>query len=210
MQQLIEQTGPLVWVLAVFSVYGLGVVAERLFYFHTIKIKSSDLLQGIARLAMRQQYAEALHEASRVAGPSARVIEAALARPELSREELRGVTHEASWLEVGRIERNIRALLVIATVAPMVGMLGTVLAVMQFYTQQSGVQALGGIEAGRGVMSALAATALGLAISIPAYLFYMFLAAKARKAIFELHRVGIEITNIICEARNQRHKQVEK
>ena len=210
MRELFQNGGPIVWILCAFSIYGLGVVAERLFYFHRVRITSGDMLRGLSQLVRKGSYAEALHEASRAPGPVARVIESALCRPDADRNELSAVVQESAQLEVFKVEKNVRGLLTVATVAPLLGLLGTLLALMKFYYQTNfSDDRLSGNGLSQAVFEALITSALGLAIAIPAYLFYMFLAARARLILNEIERAGIETVNIISDSK-RREKEVEE
>lgn len=202
MPQLLTTMGPMTWLILFFATLAMAVVAERLFYFHRVNINSEDFLRGLSALLRSGQYDEALHEARLQPGPMARVVEAVLTRPRLARSELRDIAMEATEVEVYRVERNIRCLLVCATVMPLLGLLGTMLALVEFYEQP-------GIISGGVAMPAVALTlqralllsAAGIALAIPTYLFYMYLASRARKIINNIERAGLECVYIICDAR---------
>lgn len=208
MSQLISTMGPMAWLILFFATLAMAVVAERLFYFHRVNINSGDFLRGLSSLLRSGQYDEALHEARLLPGPMARVVEAVLTRPRLARSELRDIASEATEPEVYRVERNIRCLIVCATVMPLLGLLGTMLALVEFYEQP-------GIISGGMAMPAVALTlrralllsAAGIALAIPTYLFYMYLAARARKIINNIERAGLECVYIICDARMTRHRE---
>ena len=204
MREMIVVMGPMFWLILFFATLALAVLAERLFYFHRININSGEFLRGLSALLRSGQYDECLHEARQLPGPMARVVEAVLSRPRLSRHELREIALEASEVEVYRIERNVRTLLVCATVMPLLGVLGTLLALVSFYEQP-------GITDGAAAAPVVAATlqqalllsASGVALSIPTYIFYMYLASRARKLINMVERAGLECVHIIADAREE-------
>ena len=204
MREMLTVMGPMFWLILFFAILALAVLFERLFYFHRININSGEFLRGLSALLRSGQYDECLHEARQLPGPMARVVEAVLSRPRLSRHELREIALEASEVEVYRIERNVRTLLVSATVMPLLGVLGTILSLVQFYEQP-------GVTSGAAASPAVAATlqqalllsASGIALAIPAYLFYMYLASRARKLINQVERAGLECVHIIADAREE-------
>ncbi len=206
MYELIQTMGPLFWLMFAFAVFGLGVVGERLFYFHRVNINSGEFLRGLNSLLRSGQYEEALHEARQLPGPMARVVEAVLTRPKLARSEMRDIAIEAASLEVYRIERNIRILLCSATVMPLLGLLGTIIALISFY-EQPGITrgAAAAPEIAATIQQALTSAALGIAAAIPLYLFYMYLSARARKVINQVERAGLESVHIICDVRIRSH-----
>lgn len=190
------------WLMMFFAVLALAVVAERLFYYHRVNINSGDFLRGISALLHSGQYNEALHEVRRLPGPMARVVEAVISRPKLERAELRDIATEAASLEVYRVERYVRILLVCATVLPLLGILGTLLTMVAFYEQPGitdGAAAMPQVAAT--IESALSLSAAGIALAIPCYLFYMYLAARARKIINNIERAGLETAHLLCDSR---------
>ena len=206
---MIATMGPTFWLIAFFAVLALAAVAERLFYFHRININSGDFLRGLSSLLRSGQYDEALHEVRQLPGPMARVVEAVLSRPKLARSELRDIALEASELEVYRMERNVRCLQVCATVMPLLGLLGTILSLVSFYEQPGITDGTAAMpEVVSTLQQALLLSATGLALAIPAYLFYMYLASRARKIINSVERAGLECVHIICDARV--HKGTEE
>lgn len=204
MFDLIETMGSVAWLMIICAAVALTVVAERLFYFHRVNINAEDFLRGLSSLLRSGQYNEALHEVRLLPGPMARVVEAVLSRPRLKRSELRDIALEAAELEVFRVERHVRSLLSCTTVLPLLGILGTVLALVEFYDQP-------GITDGAAAMPEVAATlsralmlsAMGIALAIPCYLFYSYLVARARKTVNNIERAGLECVHIICDARER-------
>lgn len=202
MDGIIISMGPILWLIVFFAVLALAVIAERLFYFHRVNINSGDFLRGLSALLRSGQYDEALHEARQLPGPMARVVEAVLTRPKLARSELREIALEAAELEVFRVDRNIRTLLVCATVMPLLGLLGTMLALVDFYEQPGITDGGASIpQIAMALRRALLISATGITLAIPAYIFYMYLAARARKIINSVERAGLESVHIICDAR---------
>lgn len=201
---LIEQGGPLVWVLLALAFIGSVAVVERMFYFHRSRINAGDLLVGLAHHIRKRSFAEALHQAARAPGPVGRVAHAALLRYYLSRTELREVTQEAAQLEVPRIEKNIRVMLGCALLAPLVGMLGTLLGMFETFQRISEQGSFTGpAELSGGVFVALITSVLGLSIATPLYLFYLYFLGRAKRMIHRLERVGIEMVNLIADTREE-------
>ncbi|MFD0894068.1 MotA/TolQ/ExbB proton channel family protein [Luteolibacter ambystomatis] len=199
---LIEQGGPLVWVLLVLAFVGAVCVVERLFFFHRARINVGDLLVGLSNHVRRKAFAEAQHEAARAPGPVARVAHSLLLRHHLVRSDLRDVAQEAGQLEVPRIEKNIRLILGVALLAPLVGMLGTLLGMVETF-QRVGEQGgyAGPAELAGGVFQALVTSVMGLTVAVPMYLFYLYFLGRAKRLVHRIERAGIEMVNLISDAR---------
>jgi biopolymer transport protein ExbB len=197
------QGGPVIWLQLGLAFFGAVFAVERLFFFHRARINVGDLLVGLSNHVRRKAFAEALHEAARAPGPVARVAHAVLLRHHLERSDLRDVAQEAGQLEVPRIEKNLRGILAVSLLAPLTGMLGTVLGLTEMFQsmQIDGQQAGSTASLSQGVFQALVTTALGLTIAIPAYLFYIYFVGRAKRLVHRIERTGIEMVNIVCDAR---------
>ena len=201
---LIEQGGPMVWVLLVLAFFGTVCVVERLFFFHRARINVGYLLVGLAHHIRRRAFAEALHEAARAPGPVARVAHAALLRYYLGRSDLRDIVQEAGQLEVPRVEKNIRAILGVALLAPLVGLLGSLLGMLESFQQASEQGGFTGpAELTAGVFTALITSVLGLTVAVPMYLFYLYFVGRAKRLVHRMERAGIEMVHLIADAREE-------
>ena len=199
---LLERGGPVIWLQLVLAFFGAVFVVERMFYFHRARINVGDLLVGLSKHVQRKAYAEALHEAARAPGPVARVAHSVLLRHHLERTDLRDVAQEAGQLEVPRIEKNLRAILAVALLAPLTGMLGTVLGLTEMFQELSEQpQAVMAADLSEGVFQALVTTVFGLVVAIPAYVFYLYFLGRAKQLFHRIERTGIEMVNVVCDAR---------
>jgi len=208
---LVEQGGPIVWIQLGLAVFGAIFIVERMFFFHRARVNVADLLIGLGNHVKKRAFAEARHEAARAPGPVARVAHAVLLRADLPRQDLRDIAQEAGQLEVPRLERNIRAILGIALLAPLMGMLGTILGLIDVFQKMNERGGFAGpAELSGGVFQSLITTALGLVIAIVMYLFYLYFLGRARRLIHRLERAGIETVNLIVDARVEDGRGVAK
>lgn len=209
MLDLVTKGGPLIWLILGCSLLALGIFAERLFTFHRATINVGDLLHGLANLIRKKNFAEALHECAGTPGPVARVVHAAILRHDAPRSELKEIVEEAGQLEVPRLERYLAALLTIAYVAPLIGLLGTVVGMIDTFMAISSSSGFATpTDISKGVYQSLITSAAGLAVAIPTYVLYAYLAASARTLMHEMERGGIEIVNLICDHRESREEDI--
>ncbi|NIP98141.1 MAG: MotA/TolQ/ExbB proton channel family protein [Akkermansiaceae bacterium] len=201
MSELLEYGGPVLWLQLVLGFLAIVFVIERLLYFHGIHINAGDFLLGISNHVRRKAYAEAIHETGRAPGPVARVAHSILIRHHMPRSDLREIAEEAVCLEVPRIEKNLRAILAVALIAPLAGLLGTALGLIDVFSEihvQGGEMTHSGMA--EGIFECLITTAAGLTIATGAYIFYLALLGKARRLLHRLQRTGIEVVNLITDA----------
>ena len=200
MLELLQKGGPLMWIILLCSVVALGVFLERLLFLHRISIRVGELLGGLSLLIRKGRIDEALAESSASPGPAARVLQAALLRPEASREVLQSVTADAALLEIPKLERNLPLLASLAYLTPLLGLLGTVLGLLDAFLA---ISAHGGYatiaELSRGVYESLLNAAAGLGVAIPAYLGHSYLCSRVNDLIQDMERAGIEIVNLLTD-----------
>ncbi len=202
MIELVTKGGPLIWLLLACSMVALGIFAERFFHLHRSVIDVGELMQGVANLVSKRNYAEALHEVAGTPGPVARVVKAALVRHDMPRADLKEIVQEAGQLEVPKLERYLPVLLTICYVAPLIGLLGTVIGLTDtFIKLENGNGFATPAELSAGVYRSLLDSAAGLAVAIPAYLLYAYLAAFVKSLMHDMERGGIEIVNVLSDNR---------
>ncbi|NNE91439.1 MAG: MotA/TolQ/ExbB proton channel family protein [Verrucomicrobiales bacterium] len=199
---LITKGGPLMWLLLGCSIITVAIFFERLFYYHRAKIEIGDFLHGLRNLIRNRAYSEAMHECAGTPGPVARVIHSAIRRYSSPRTELKDIVQESGQLEVPKLEKYLAVLLSVAYVAPLIGLLGTIIGLVDTFGQ---VSATGGFftftEISKGVYESFISSAAGLMVAIPAFVFYSYLRAYARTLMHDMESAGIEIVNTICDLR---------
>jgi len=182
------------------SVVALGVFFERLLYLHRVSIRVGEFLEGLRLLLQRDYLAEALQECVTVSGPVARVLQAALQKPDSSRTELKEITTDAGLLELPKLERNLSVLSMLAYITPLVGLLGTVLGLLDAFlaiTTHGGYATTADIA--KGIFESLVTTAASLAVAIPAFLAYSYLSSRVNDLIHDMERAGIEIVQLLVD-----------
>lgn len=204
MKELLSQGGPLMWVLLACCVLGIGIFLERFFHFHRSSIVVQDLVNGLGNLVGRKNYAEALHICAGTPGPVARVMRSLLMRHEAPREELKEIAQEAGQLEVPRLERYLPVLLAVSYIAPLIGLLGTSLAMADTMLPSAGNRIATQLELAQGLHKSLIATATGLAVAIGSYIGYAYLQVHVKNLMHDMERAGIEMVNLLMQSRQNK------
>ncbi len=210
MLEILQKGGPLMWIILLCSVVALGVFFERLLYLHRVSIRVGELLSGLSLLLQRDNISEALQECSVTPGPVARVLQAALQHPQADRMELKEITTDTGLLELPKLERNLSILSMLAYITPLIGLLGTVLGLLDAFLA---ISAHGGYataaEIAKGVFESLLTTAAGLAVAIPAFLAYSYLSSRVSDLIHDMERAGIEIIQLLVDRQAKKVKSEE-
>ena len=204
MFEILSQGGPLVFLLLGCSLLAVGIFLERFFLFHRANLDVQDLMQGLSNLLHKKNFAEALHVCAGTPGPVARVVHAALVQQEAPREELKQIVQEAGQLEVPKLERYLGALLAIAYIAPLIGLLGTVLGLIDTFIPVTANGFAASSDLAKGIYRSLVTSAAGLSVAIPSYILYSYLAAALQSLLHDMERGGIEIVNLITATRQNK------
>ncbi len=203
MKELLEMAGVVTWAQLVLGFVAIVLIFERILYFQSTRLNEGRLLTGIANQLRKRAYAEAIHESSHAGGPMGRILHSITTRHHLTRSELRGVAEDAVALELPKLEHNLRGLLTIVYLAPLTGMLGTVLGLMDVFMS---VREAGGYvvqaQLAHGLFESLATTAIGLTLALICYLCYMYLSARAQQVLTRMNAASVNLVNIIIDARS--------
>lgn len=198
------------WLLLGCSILAIAIALERYFHFHRSRIDVGDLLHGLRNLIRKKNFAEAIHECAGTPGPVARVIHSAILHHGAPRAELKEIVQETGQLEVPKLEKHLAVLLSIAYVAPLIGLLGTILGLVNTFVQ---VNTSGGYatatEISKGVYESLISSAAGLMVAVPTFVIYSFLVAYTKTLMHDMERGGIEIVGIIAENRDHHSEIIE-
>lgn len=197
---LITQGGMMIWVLIAASTVAILVFIERLLLYHRAQINSMEFLSGVRNVMKRDNVVEALSICDATPGPVARLVKVAILNRERGRDGVRESLEEAGLMEVPRLEEKLNVLATLAQIAPLLGLLGTILGFMQIFNalQMAGTQANMEMLAG-GVWKALISTGGGIAVAIPCYAAYNYLVGRVNSIVLDMEKAASEIVNIVTD-----------
>jgi biopolymer transport protein ExbB len=184
--------GPMMWVLLALGLLTVLLALERVLFLHRGQIRATTFLEGIKNILAKRRLVEALTVCEETPGPVAAVVKAALLHAEADVATMRFHVQEAAIVELPALERRLGSIATIAQVAPMVGLLGTVLGMattfLAFEKDYMSASALA-----TGMWQALLCTAGGLMLALPAYVAHHFLSGRVRSIVRDVEWAGNEI-----------------
>lgn len=195
---IFAQGGPVMWLLLLLGIVSLAVFAERALYLHRGQIRSSEFLNGIKNLLQKGRLMEALTLCEETPGPVAAVVKAGLRHVQDDEQAMRFAVQDAALAEIPVLERRINALAAIAQIAPLLGLLGTLLGMIRTFWMfnQGGDFATPAALAG-GMWEALLTAAAGLAVAIPTHVARHFLNGRVRALVHDMEWVGNEVMRFL-------------
>ena len=199
---LFFQGGPVMYPLA-----GLSVIAATLclLYLFTIRQNSvvSDRFMDEAESLIRSRDLQGLTAFSRrqsecMARITQRVLDFIIANPSVTLAEVREITESEGSRQAGILTARVSYLSDIGNVAPMLGLLGTVLGMIQaFFDLSHGTEGVKQMELSSGISVALITTAAGLIIAIPTMLAYAFFRTRTQRYIGELEAASSHLVALL-------------
>jgi biopolymer transport protein ExbB len=195
---LLAKGGPVLWLIFISSAVAIAVFIERFLHFHRAQINSTEFLNGVRTVLKRDNVVEAISICDATPGPVARLVKTAILNRDHGRERVRESLEEAGLAEVPRLEQKLNLLATIAQLAPLMGLLGTVLGFIQTFMrmQEAGLHAHVG-QLSTGIWQALVCAAAGLAVAIPTHAGYNYLVSRVNVIVLDMERAATEIVNIV-------------
>ncbi len=178
MLSLIQAAGWPIWPLILCSVAALTIVIERLFSLRASQIAPASLLEEVLTVTRGSlpgaEVVGKLAENSLLGGVFATGLRAVIQEPRITEDALRQAFESAGRIALHRLERYLNTLGTLAAVAPLLGLFGTVIGMIEIFGSQAPTGASDPQQLAHGISIALYNTAFGLLIAIPALMFYRY------------------------------------
>jgi biopolymer transport protein ExbB len=197
---IIQAAGWPIWPLIICSILGLALVIERFINLQRLRIAPLGLVDEAIAVSKHRLPAppvvDQLADNSLTGQLLANGFRLLYNNPSISETELRAGLESEGRLAAATMQKYLGALATIASAAPLIGLLGTVIGMIEIFASQG---AAGGLSPGggnpeqlaRGIAIALYNTAFGLIVAIPALIFWRYFRAKVDTYVLEME-VAIE------------------
>lgn len=193
MFEIIKAGGPLMWPIIACSIIALAIVAERFWSLRADTIAPPNMLSQVLGWVEKNQldvkHIQALYDAS----PLGRVLAAGLMNKNDSREVIKEAIEDAGRQVTHQLERFLTTLGTIAAIAPLLGLLGTVLGMISVFTVISSSGVGDPQELSGGISQALITTAAGLSVAIPALIFHRMFRRKVDSLVMDMEQEATKL-----------------
>jgi biopolymer transport protein ExbB len=176
MIDFLAKGGILVIPILLCSVFALAIFLERLIRFALLKKRGRELAEKVAELLKSGDEAAACKLAANSRSPMGKILVQALEVKDKDRETLETVIVHATDEQVRSLSSYLQALATIGNIAPLLGLLGTVIGMIKAFMviQEMGGKVNAAVLAG-GIWEAMLTTALGLSVALPTILAHSYL-----------------------------------
>lgn len=185
------------------SVLSLGLFLERVFSLRRSRVYPASFIERVRALIRGGHHSEALVLCQRDASSMALIVSAGLLQAHAPRERIKEAVEERGRLEAGRLDRFLEGLGTIAAIAPLLGLLGTVLGMIDVFKEvdastKSGVMGVNPGALASGIWKALITTAAGLTVAIPTFVGYKFLGNRVSRLVLDLEEGATELLDLLA------------
>ncbi|MDL1959173.1 MAG: MotA/TolQ/ExbB proton channel family protein [Deltaproteobacteria bacterium] len=182
MFDFLAKGGILVVPILLCSVVALAIFLERLIHFSRVRIRGFGLVERVAGYVRDGALSRAIDLARGNKSPMARILASALEVIDHDRETFETVVVHSTEEEVRELSCYLQVLATIGSIAPLLGLLGTVMGMIKAFMviQQMGGKVNAAVLAG-GIWEAMLTTALGLAVALPTMVAHSYLVSRVDK-----------------------------
>lgn len=183
--------------LLICSVLALAIICERLWSLQRKRIAPKTLVAKIWQWYKSDTLDEEHIVALRSSSPLGRILAAGLVNRNHPREIMKESITDSGRQIIPELERNLNALGTIASITPLLGLLGTVIGMIKVFAAITS-QGVGNptVLAG-GISEALITTATGLSIAIPSLMFYRFFCHRVNELVLTMEEEALKIVDVM-------------
>lgn len=195
MLSIIEAAGWPIWTIILASVLSLAIIFERFYSLRQSLVAPAGLLEDVLT-RLRAGESRNLAEQLANGAPLARILAAGLKNHHASREVMKEAIEETGRAVAHELERFLTTLGTIAAMAPLLGLLGTVIGMIELFgaTTPTGANPQ---QLAHGISVALYNTAFGLVVAIPSMIFYRHFRAKVDALLVGMEQQAIHLVDVV-------------
>ena len=194
------------WILVLLGLTALIVYFERLIDLRRAQIDSQDFLKGVENVLSSGNIEEALAICDETRASVANVVAAAIRHANGSARVLRDAVDAQGRAEIGRLDRRLASLAIIAQVSPLLGLLGAIIGLIRTILVSNAQAVVSRADLMNGAMEALVPAAMGLVVAIPATIMYGALRVRLNRLVVDLEAAATQIVGFISARKEDGRK----
>ncbi|CUI17704.1 biopolymer transport protein ExbB [Candidatus Protochlamydia naegleriophila] len=194
------------WNIILFIIIGCSIISatifiERLMQLHKSEIDTNQFIIAMRKTIKEGNIVEAIQICEKTGGTIANIIKAGLVKHNRNKEQIESAMEISGLVEIARLEKNAKILSIIAYIAPLIGLLGTVLGFIQAFAEMrlSGLVDISATRIGEAMEYALVTTAAGLVVAIPSVIAYNYLVSRVEGFVLEIQTASAEIVDLLLD-----------
>jgi len=195
--ELVQAGGWLMLPIIICSIAALAIIGERFWTLRRDKIVPADLVPQVWQWLKEGKLDSEKLESLEGHSPLGRVLAAGLINHKESREVMKESIEEAGHQVVLDLERFLNALGTIASISPLLGLLGTVIGMIDVFSVITVQGANDTSQLAGGIWKALITTAAGLSVAIPSLIMYRFFRARVNELVLKMEEESLKMVEVL-------------
>jgi len=181
------------------SIVSFAVFIDRIVHLRKSEVDTNKLILDLRQAIQEGNIVQAIQICENTGGPVANIVKSGIQKHNRSKERIESAMELTGLIEIAQLEKNAKILSVIAYVAPLIGLLGTVLGFIQAFGEMrmSGLVDISATRLGEAMEYALVTTAAGLVVAIPSVLAYNYIVSRIEGFTLEIQTTSSEIAELL-------------
>ncbi len=201
MLELIKAGGWLMWPILICSIVSLAIIAERFWFLQSKRVAPKNLVANVWQWQKTGSLnAKRIHDI-RTSSPLGRILAAGLLNKDRERAVMKESIEEVGSHVAYELERFLNTLGTIASVTPLLGLLGTVIGMIKVFAVITAHGVGDPSILSEGISEALITTAAGLAVAIPTLTFLRYLRGHVNELIITMEQEALKLVEVMCGIR---------
>ena len=198
MLSIIEAAGWPIWFIVFTSIIALAIIGERLWMLRTSQVAPRDLLPATVREYQQKGVSQDLLNRLQSGPLIGRVFAAALVNDKSPREAMKDAVEDAGRAVALELERFLNTLGTIATISTLLGLFGTIVGMIEIFGSQNPASGQGNpAQLAHGISVALYNTLFGIAVAIPAVVFYRHFRHRVEVLTIDMESQAVKLIEIV-------------
>lgn len=205
---MLQKGGFLMIPLFLCSIIVLTIVIERAISLRRKRVLVPEIINVIETIKKPEDIHLALSICSKNKGAFSSIVQLGLENKDLPNHELKELISDQGRQEVRTLEKGLGIIETVASIAPLLGLLGTVTGMIKVFTVIS-EKGLGQTQdLSGGISEALITTVVGLSIGIPALIFYNYFTDKAENLILDIEKFTSQLLRKLTRFQSDKHSEI--
>lgn len=189
----------ILFILIACSIFAFTIFIERLLFLKNSEIDTNAFVIAIRPSIREGNIIQAIQTCENTGGTISNIVKAGLLKHNRQKDDIESSMEIAGLMEIARLEKNAKILSIIAHIAPLIGLLGTVLGFIQAFAEMrlSGLVDISATRIGEAMEYALITTAAGLVVAIPSVLAYNYIVGRIEQFVLEIQTTSAEVVDLL-------------
>jgi biopolymer transport protein ExbB len=186
-------------IIGICSIISFTIFIERMIHLKKSEINTNSFILSLRKSIQEGNIIEAIRLCEETGGTIANIVKAGISKHNRDKDQIENALEMTGLIEIAQLEKNAKILSIIAHIAPLIGLLGTVLGFIQAFAEMrmSGLVDISATRIGEAMEYALVTTAAGLVVAIPSVLAYNYIVSRIEGFVLEIQTTSSEIVDLL-------------